>query len=390
MKKVLLGMSGGVDSSVAAILLLKQGYKVIGVTMRLWEEEKKLNESLLNNEGSRLMEISNLKENTAIQDAKKVCENLGIEHHVVDLRKEFKEKVIDNFVCTYMCAKTPNPCVECNKYMKFDAFYRIAEEFGCEYIATGHYARCYYSEEYNQYVLAQAVSSTKDQSYFLYGINRKILPYVLFPLSEFEDKEEVRKIAGEYGMEIAHKKDSQEVCFIPDNDYISFLKEQSLKDNRNTTITNVVTENKISINKSGNIVLGNGEVLGKHDGLINYTVGQRKGLGIAYKEPLYVVKLNRDRNEVIVGTEKELYTDTLFANELNFLIDMKELINKKSNNEIEIEAKIRYRAKPARATLNIEKNIAKVKFYEPQRAITPGQSVVFYINEVVLGGGKIV
>ena len=390
MKKVLLGMSGGVDSSVAAILLLKQGYKVIGVTMRLWEEEKRLNESLLNNEGSRLMEISNLKENTAIQDAKKVCENLGIEHHVVDLRKEFKEKVIDNFVCTYMCAKTPNPCVECNKYMKFDAFYRIAEEFGCEYIATGHYARCYYSEEYNQYVLAQAVSSTKDQSYFLYAINRKILPYVLFPLSEFEDKEEVRKIAGEYGMEIAHKKDSQEVCFIPDNDYISFLKEQSLKDNRNTTISNVVTENKISINKSGNIVLGNGEVLGKHDGLINYTVGQRKGLGIAYKEPLYVVKLNRDRNEVVVGTEKELYTDTLFANELNFLIDMKELISKKSNNEIEIEAKIRYRAKPAKATLNIEKDIAKVKFYEPQRAITPGQSVVFYINEVVLGGGKIV
>ena len=232
MKKVLLGMSGGVDSSVAAILLLKQGYKVIGVTMRLWEEEKRLNESLLNNEGSRLMEKSNLKENTAIQDAKKVCENLEIEHHVVDLRQEFKEKVIDNFVCTYMCAKTPNPCVECNKYMKFDAFYRIAEEFGCEYIATGHYARCYYSEKYNQYVLAQAVSSTKDQSYFLYGIDRKILPYVLFPLSEFEDKEEVRKIAEEYGMEIAHKKDSQEVCFIPDNDYISFLKKQSLKEKK--------------------------------------------------------------------------------------------------------------------------------------------------------------
>ncbi len=389
MKKVLLGMSGGVDSSVAAILLLKQGYKVIGVTMRLWEEEKRLNESLLNNEGSRLMEKSNLKENTAIQDAKKVCENLEIEHHVVDLRQEFKEKVIDNFVCTYMCAKTPNPCVECNKYMKFDAFYRIAEEFGCEYIATGHYARCYYSEKYNQYVLAQAVSSTKDQSYFLYGIDRKILPYVLFPLSEFEDKEEVRKIAEEYGMEIAHKKDSQEVCFIPDNDYISFLKKQSLKENGNSAITNIMTENKISINKSGNIVLGNGKVLGMHDGLINYTVGQRRGLGIAYKEPLYVVKLNRDRNEVIVGTEKELYTDTLFANELNFLIDMKELINKKSNNEIEIEAKIRYRAKPAKATLNIEKNIAKLKFYEPQRAITPGQSVVFYINEVVLGGGKI-
>ena len=389
MKKVLLGMSGGVDSSVAAILLLKQGYKVIGVTMRLWEEEKRLNESLLNNEGSRLMEKSNLKENTAIQDAKKVCENLEIEHHVVDLRQEFKEKVIDNFVCTYMCAKTPNPCVECNKYMKFDAFYRIAEEFGCEYIATGHYARCYYSEKYNQYVLAQAVSSTKDQSYFLYGIDRKILPYVLFPLSEFEDKEEVRKIAEEYGMEIAHKKDSQEVCFIPDNDYISFLKKQSLKENGNSAITNIMTENKISINKSGNIVLGNGKVLGMHDGLINYTVGQRRGLGIAYKEPLYVVKLNRDRNEVIVGTEKELYTDTLFANELNFLIDMKELINKKSNNEIEIEAKIRYRAKPAKATLNIEKNVAKLKFYEPQRAITPGQSVVFYINEVVLERGKI-
>ena len=378
MKKVLLGMSGGVDSSVAAILLQKQGYEVVGVTMRLWEESSVV-KGLHKDENSKSTDGSNSKESTAVQDAKKVCEKLGIEHHVVDLRDEFKEKVIDDFICTYMCAKTPNPCVECNKHMKFGAFYKVAKELECEYIATGHYARCYFSERYNQYVLAKAVSETKDQSYFLYGINKEILPHVLFPLSEFESKEEIRKIAEENGLEVAYKKDSQEVCFIPDNDYISFLKEQSSR-----TGVNVASENETRLNKSGNIVLGSGEVLGKHDGLINYTVGQRKGLGIAYKEPLYVLRLDKGKNEVIVGTEKELYSNVLYANELNFLLNIEQEKN------IEIEAKIRYRAKPAKAILRLESNIAKVIFDEPQRAITPGQSVVFYVGDIVLGGGKIV
>ena len=347
-KKVLLGMSGGVDSSVSAILLQKQGYEVIGATMRLWGKDG---------------------ENNSIEDAKKVCEKLGIKHHTIDLREDFKKKVIDNFICTYMCAKTPNPCVECNKFMKFDAFYKIAKQLGCEYIATGHYAKTYYSEKYNQYVISKAEASQKDQSYFLYGIEKEIIPYIIFPLSEFNEKTEIRKIAEENGLEVANKKDSQDVCFIQNNDYIGFIKNQNIKEN---------------INKQGNIILTNGEVVGRHTGIINYTIGQRKGLGVSYKDPLYVIKLNRERNEVIVGTEEQLYNKELLANELNFLLEI-ELEGK----EVEIEAKIRYRTIPQKAILKVENNIAKVKFDKPQRAITPGQSVVFYMNNIVLGGGKI-
>ena len=393
MKKVLLGMSGGVDSSVSAILLQKQGYEVIGATMILWEEIESNGEIDANKE----------EKNNSIEDAKRVCEKLGIKHYVLDLRKEFKEKVVNKFICTYMCAKTPNPCVECNKFMKFDAFYKFAKELGCEYIATGHYAKCFYSEKFKQYVLAKADASEKDQSYFLYGIDKEILPHIIFPLSEFKDKAEIRSIAEEAGLEVANKKDSQEVCFIPDNDYINFLRNH--KDNIEKTSDSKAK--KINLNKQGNIILSNGEILGTHTGLINYTVGQRRGLGIAYKEPLYVIKLDKEKNEVIVGTEKELYSNELWANELNFLVDVNSLKteNKEQNNmqeekhneeqqtnqlpKIEIEAKIRYRSKPAKATLKIENNIAKVKFLESQRAITPGQSVVFYLNNIVLGGGKI-
>lgn len=379
MKKVLIGMSGGVDSSVSALLLQEQGYEVIGATMRLWEENE---QSDSKENYNKLSENSENKQNDAVEDAKKVCEKLGIKHYVIDLREEFQRRVVDNFICTYLCAKTPNPCVECNKFLKFDAFYKFAQELGCEYIATGHYAKNFYSNEFNQYVLAKADAIEKDQSYFLYGINKDILPYIIFPLSEFKDKAEIRKIAEENGLEVAQKKDSQEICFIQNNDYISFLKKYN--DN---------------INNEGNIVLSNGEILGKHTGFINYTVGQRKGLGVSYKEPLYVIKLDKAKNEVIVGTEKELYTDELMANELKFLVDISSLRsetkiqNNLQNNEqreIEIEAKIRYRSKPAKATLKIEDNIAKVKFSEPQRAITPGQSVVFYLNNIVLGGGKII
>lgn len=385
-KKVLLGMSGGVDSSVSAILLKKQGYDVIGATMRLWEapiaKEKEDNQK-----NENLISLSQNEISDAIKDAKSVCEKLGIEHHVIDLRDEFKEKVIDNFICTYMCAKTPNPCVECNKFMKFKAFYEFAQKLGCEYIATGHYAKIEYSEEYNQYVLKKANAQGKDQSYFLYGIDKKILPHILFPLADFEDKEDIRKIAEENGLEVARKKDSQEVCFIPDNDYIGFIKnnkeiaQSKLKNTKRLKANS--PENNNSFDKVGNIVLQNGEILGKHNGLINYTVGQRKGLGISYKEPLYVLKLSKEKNEVIVGVEKDLYSLKLEANELNFLLDID------LSKEVEIEAKVRYRSLPAKAILKVENGTAKVKFLNPQRAITPGQSVVFYLNNVVLGGGKI-
>lgn len=345
MKKVLLGMSGGVDSSVSAIILKKQGYEVIGLTMILCGEEN----------------------SSAIEDARRVCEKLNIEHHVADLRNEFKKNVIDNFIYSYMQAKTPNPCVECNKYMKFNAFYKIAQDLGCDYIATGHYAKIEYSEKYKQYVLTKSNSDRKDQTYFLYGINKEILPQILFPLAEFGDKTEIRKIAEEYDLNVAKKKDSQEICFIPNNDYISFLKD-----------TNNIKERK------GKIVLRSGEILGEHNGLINYTIGQRKGLGIAYKEPLYVLKLDRNKNQVIVGTEKELYSIELEANELNFLVDID------LTKTMEIKAKIRYRAKEADCVLEVKDTIAKVIFKEPQRAITPGQSVVFYKDDVVIGGGKII
>lgn len=386
-KKVLLGMSGGVDSSVSAILLKQQGYEVIGATMRLWEAPIAKENNNLKNEVNILQNEAPEKVSDAINDAKKVCENLGIEHHVIDLRDEFKEKVIDNFICTYMCAKTPNPCVECNKFMKFKAFYEFAQKLGCEYIATGHYAKIEYSEEYNQYVLKKANAQGKDQSYFLYGIDKEILPHILFPLADFEDKEDIRKIAEENGLEVARKKDSQEVCFIPDNDYIGFIKnnkeiaQSKLKNTKRLKANS--PENNNSFDKVGNIVLQNGEILGKHNGLINYTVGQRKGLGISYKEPLYVLKLSKEKNEVIVGVEKDLYSLKLEANELNFLLDID------LSKEVEIEAKVRYRSLPAKAILKVENGTAKVKFLNPQRAITPGQSVVFYLNNVVLGGGKI-
>lgn len=386
-KKVLLGMSGGVDSSVSAILLKQQGYEVIGATMRLWEAPIAKENNNLKNEVNILQNEAPEKVSDAINDAKKVCENLGIEHHVIDLRDEFKEKVINNFICTYMCAKTPNPCVECNKFMKFKAFYEFAQKLGCEYIATGHYAKIEYSEEYNQYVLKKANAQGKDQSYFLYGIDKEILPHILFLLADFEDKEDIRKIAEENGLEVARKKDSQEVCFIPDNDYIGFIKnnkeivQSKLKNTKRLKANS--PENNNSFDKVGNIVLQNGEILGKHNGLINYTVGQRKGLGISYKEPLYVLKLNKEKNEVIVGIEKDLYSLELEANELNFLLDID------LSKEIEIEAKVRYRSLPAKAILKVENGTAKVKFLNPQRAITPGQSVVFYLNNVVLGGGKI-
>lgn len=356
-KKVLVGMSGGVDSSVAALLLKQQGYEVIGATMNLYENKKNQQEGCC--------------ASSAAAEAKKVCDQLGIPHHTFNCEKDFKTYVIDNFINCYKNAQTPNPCVECNKYLKFGAFYQKALELNCDYIATGHYAKVEFSEKYNQYVLKMSDERSKDQSYFLYGISKEVLPKMLFPLENISSKDEVRKIAKENNLEVAEKKESQEICFIPDNDYGKFLEENMEK-----------------LPPKGDIVLkGTNEVLGKHKGLIFYTVGQRKGLGVAYKEPLYVIELNSSNNTVVVGIEKDLYTTTLNANNVNILIDLD------LTKSIEIKAKIRYRSKPAEAILEInsECNQAIVTFKEPQRAVTKGQSVVFYIDEdIVLGGGIIV
>lgn len=354
--KVLLGMSGGVDSSVSAVLLKEAGYEVIGATMKLWEDKE--NPEI---EGGCCSF-------SATNDAKRVCDKIEVPHYTLNCEAEFQKYVIDDFVNCYKNCKTPNPCIECNKYLKFGTFYKKALELGCDYISTGHYAKIEYSEKYNQYVMKKSESTKKDQTYFLYSIPKEVLPKMIFPLENFTDKADVRKIAEEYELNVAHKKDSQEVCFIPDNDYGNFLEK-----------------NLDRLPSKGNIVLKDGTILGKHKGLIYYTVGQRKGLGVSYKEPLYVVKLDKNKNEVIVGTEQDLYTNELYANELNFLLDID--LTKK----IEVMAKVRYRAKEAKAILEVQENgLAKVTFEEPQRAITPGQSVVFYIDDVVLGGGKII
>lgn len=356
-KRVLLGMSGGVDSSVSAVMLKKMGYEVIGATMKLW------------NPSSNQEAETNCSGNVAVDDAKKVCEKLGIPHYTLNYEKDFKCNVVEKFIEDYKNAKTPNPCVECNKYLKFKCFYEKTIELECDYIATGHYAKIEFSEKYNQAVLKKSNESSKDQTYFLYTIPQNEIKHILFPLQDFESKEQIRKIAEEEGLFVAKKKDSQEICFIPDNDYQSFLKKHM--------------NNKI---QTGNIVLNNGEILGKHTGIINYTIGQRKGLGISYKEPLYVVKLDAKKNEVIVGTEKDLYSNTLYANDLNWIIDID------FKQPIKCLAKIRYRAKEANATVYFEnEDTVKVEFEEPQRAITAGQSVVFYDEEgIVLGGGKII
>ena len=345
--KVLLGMSGGVDSSVSALLLKGKGYEVIGTTLELFA-------------GSSCCNI-----NTYL-DAKMVCKQIGILHFTYDYKKEFKEHIIDDFINCYANCKTPNPCIECNKYMKFGLMWEKAKELGCDYIATGHYAKTEYSEKYGRWVLKKSNNEKKDQSYVLWNIPKDLIEHVLFPLADFDNKEEIRQIARDNNLKIANKPDSEDICFIPDGNYKKFLENNS----------NIKP-------KVGNIVNSKGEILGKHTGLYNYTIGQRKGLGISNPVPLFVLGFNKEKNEVIVGEEKELYKKEILVSDINLLLldEIKEWMN--------VTVKTRYSTKASNAKIIQEDDKIRVVFDEPQRAITPGQSAVFYIEDIVLGGGKI-
>ncbi len=349
MDKVVIGMSGGVDSSVAALLLKQQGYDVIGATMKLQSDE------------SCSSTVTKM-----IDDAKRVCDVIGIEHVVLDFTDLFRRTVIKNFVDEYAKAHTPNPCVTCNKYIKFKALLKKAEEMGAKYIATGHYAMIEYDDESGKYILRQA-NSTKDQSYVLYNMTQYELAHTLFPLFGME-KPEVRKIAEKFNLPVANKPDSQDICFVPGNDYAGFIRKYTG-----------------TCDEPGDFVDELGNVLGRHKGIRNYTVGQRKGLGLSLGKPAFVTKIDPVSNTVTIGSNEDLFSKEVHIKDVNFTLGDVPI------KSIKCKAKIRYAAKAADAILyyNSDKNTAKVIFDCPQRAATKGQSVVFYDGDVVLGGGVI-
>lgn len=346
--RVLLGMSGGVDSTVAAYLLKEQGYEVVGATMKLWVPED--------------------VENTAIADAKKMADKLGVEHHVIDLENKFRETVVEHFIDGYYNGITPNPCVFCNKHIKFDLMFKVADELGCKYVATGHYSRIVKNDETGKFELIRAVTDKKDQSYMMYNLNQEKLARILFPIGEY-DKSEIRKIAEKVGLEVYNKPDSQDICFIPDGDYEKFLEKYSGRKD-----------------KKGKFVDSEGNKLGGHNGITRYTIGQRKGLGIAFGKPMYVIDINGKNNTVTLGENSDLFRKKLIAGDVNFL----DFSLKDMDEPIKVQAKIRYSAKLSNATVTkLDDNRVEVDFEEPQRAITKGQSVVFYEGNRLVGGGVI-
>ena len=355
MSRVLVGMSGGVDSSVVALLLKEKGYEVVGVTINLWEKNEAKTEK-----ASILVD--------AINDARAVADKLGIEYHVVNFRDVFKEKVIDYFANEYMMGRTPNPCNACNRFVKFEALlFEALNTFNCEYIATGHYSKIGYNKETNRYFLRKADTDKKDQTYALYNLTQEQLKHTLMPLGEYT-KEEVREIAEKNGLINAKKQDSQEICFVEDNDYAGFI-----------------CTNYDYVPKKGNFVDLEGNILGEHSGVIYYTIGQRKGLTLSFGKRMYVVDINVEKNEVVLGEDKDLFSDTLICDDVNFMaID-------KLEKEEEYVVKIRYAATPSPAILiPLEDSRIKIVFKTPQRAITRGQAAVFYDGDVVVGGGTIV
>lgn len=345
MEKILVGMSGGVDSSVCALALTEKGYSVSGVTLSLLGK----NQSDTNN----------------VNDAKSVCERLSIEHYALDLSKDFKQFVIDNFIYEYLKGNTPNPCIVCNKYIKFGKMLESAKEMGFQKIATGHYARI--KSENGRFLLLKAADVSKDQSYVLYCLSQEQLSCVEFPLGELS-KTQVRKIAQENGFVNANKKDSQDICFVPDGDYASFIEK---------------TANFVS--STGDYINRKGEKIGEHKGVIHYTIGQRKGLGVAFGHPVFVTSKNAETNQVVLGEQEDLFYKSVLVKDTNF-IPFDEL-----KTEMSVGAKLRYSQKEQPAVIKpLENGQVLIEFLEPQRAPSAGQAAVFYDGDVVVGGGTIV
>jgi tRNA-specific 2-thiouridylase len=354
--KVVVGMSGGVDSSVAAWLLKEQGYDVIGVTMQIWQDE----DNVTQEENGGCCGLS------AVDDARRVAWDLGIPYYVMNFKEEFKSQVIDYFVEEYQRGRTPNPCIACNRYVKWESLLKRSLDIGADYIATGHYAQIDQLPN-GRYALKKSVTAAKDQTYALYNLTQDQLACTLMPVGAYS-KDQIRAIADQINLNVAHKPDSQEICFIPDHDYAGFIEESAGERA-----------------PEGNFVDLDGQVIGRHKGITHYTVGQRKGLNLSLGYPVFVVEIRPDTNEVVIGTGEDVYSDNLRAGHLNWMA-----VDGLHGEEMEVMAKIRYSHKGAPCTIKeVEDGVVECRFEEPQRAITPGQAVVFYQGEYVVGGGTI-
>ena len=354
--KVLVAMSGGVDSSVTLLKIIEMGYEAVGITMKLWEYK---------DFGGNNLQENNCCAVSSINKAKLVCERMGVPHYTIDFTESFKENVVDNFVDEYIAGRTPNPCVRCNSFIKWDTFIDQAEILGAKYIATGHYARIENDNE--NYFIKEGVDSKKDQSYVLWGIPKETLHKTILPLGDLT-KEQVRQIARDHNLETADEPESMEICFIADNNYKRFIKEYA--------------SDKVLDIKGGKTLNEDGEQLGENDGYINYTIGQRKGIGLSNPNPLYVKKINPNNNTIVVGEKESLFKSICKVKHLNWLIDKPKFPHKTL-------CQIRYNGNKSEGIITKEGDEFIIKFKEPQLAITPGQSIVFYSNDVLSGGGII-